>query len=129
MKVGIRSYWMVIALAGTMGPLLCACQDQSSSGTVQPSSAQGTSNGTLTLSWEAPTANSDGTPLLNLAGYRIYYGNAPSALSQVIDVTNTSLTRYVVEGLTAGTYYFAIASYNALGVEGSLSPEIATTVN
>jgi len=135
MKAGTRSYWLVITLAVTVGPLLVACHDGSSSwtSTAQPSSAgentDQTPNGTLTLAWDAPTENSDGTPLLNLQGYRIYYGSVPSALSHVIDVTNSSLTRFVVEGLATGTYYFAIASYNALGVESDLSPVVATTVN
>jgi hypothetical protein len=29
---------------------------------------------TATLTWDAPTTNADGTPLTDLAGYRIYYG-------------------------------------------------------
>jgi hypothetical protein len=134
MKVGTRSYAFVTGLAVAMGPLLVACHDNSSSLNpgLQPSSAQDapqTSNHSVTLAWDVPTENSDGTPLLNLKGYKIYYGNAPSTLAQVVDVSNSSLTRYAVEGLAAGTYYFAVASYNALGVESNLSPQIATTVN
>src|SRR5690606_15761687 len=34
-----------------------------------------------TLSWVAPTQNTDGTTLTNLAGYRIHYGSSPSVLS------------------------------------------------
>ncbi len=30
--------------------------------------------GTITLAWDAPTTNTDGTPLTDLAGYKIYYG-------------------------------------------------------
>jgi hypothetical protein len=134
MNVGIRSSWIVMALAVILGPLVSGCHDGSSSwtSTAQPSDAPASpqaSNRSVTLAWEAPTENSDGTPLLNLSGYRIYYGNVPSALTHVIDVTNASLTRYAVEGLVAGTYYFAIASYNALGIESNLSAEVATNVN
>ena len=134
MNAGTRSHWIVIALAVTMGPLVSGCPDGNSSltSTAQPSSAPAdpqTKNRSLTLSWEAPTENSDGTPLLNLRGYRIYYGNVPSALTHVIDVTNASLTRYAVDGLMVGTYYFAIASYNALGIESNLSSEVAASVN
>jgi hypothetical protein len=32
--------------------------------------------GQATLSWTAPDENTDGTPLINLAGYRIYYGTS-----------------------------------------------------
>jgi hypothetical protein len=135
MIVGTRSFGFVMGLAVVaMGPLLVACHDNSSSSVtpaVQPSSAQESpqaSNHSVTLSWEAPTENSDGSALLNLKGYKIYYGNAPGALEHVVDVGNASLTRYVMESLAAGTYYFAVASYNALGVESSLSPAIATAV-
>ncbi|MFQ5610302.1 MAG: putative Ig domain-containing protein, partial [Woeseiaceae bacterium] len=34
----------------------------------------GSSTGSVTVSWTAPTLNADGTPLVDLAGYRIYYG-------------------------------------------------------
>jgi hypothetical protein len=34
------------------------------------------SNGRATLSWTAPTENTDGTTLANLAGYRIRYGTS-----------------------------------------------------
>ncbi len=132
MKVGSRSYGLVAALAVAMGPLLAACNDSSSSVTpgLQPnSSGPQASNHSVTLSWEVPTENNDGTPLANLKGYKIYYGDAPGALPQVVDVGNASLTRYEVDGLSSGTYYFAIAAYNAMGVESSLSAEISTAVN
>jgi len=32
--------------------------------------------GTATLTWTASTTGVDGTPLTNLAGYRIYYGTS-----------------------------------------------------
>ena len=28
----------------------------------------------VTLSWDPPTTNADGTPLTDLAGYKVYYG-------------------------------------------------------
>jgi len=33
-------------------------------------------NGTALLSWTAPTENSDGSPLTDLAGYKIHYGSS-----------------------------------------------------
>jgi len=32
--------------------------------------------GSALLSWNAPSTNEDGTPLTDLAGYKIYYGTA-----------------------------------------------------
>ena len=31
----------------------------------------------LSLSWNAPTTNADGTPLIDLAGYHVYLGTSP----------------------------------------------------
>jgi len=40
--------------------------------------------GRATLSWQAPTDNVDGTPLTDLAGFRVYYGNSVNDLRYVI---------------------------------------------
>ncbi|HEY6925950.1 MAG TPA: fibronectin type III domain-containing protein, partial [Steroidobacteraceae bacterium] len=67
----------------------------------------------VTLGWIPPTQNSDGTPITNLAGYKIHYGTMSSSYSQTIALQNAGLTRYVVDNLPSGTYYFAITAYNA----------------
>jgi hypothetical protein len=77
----------------------------------------------LTLSWLPPTQNEDGTPLTNLAGYRIRYGSSSGSYSTTISVANPGLATYVVEGLVPSRYYFVIASYNSLGVESRNSSE------
>lgn len=79
------------------------------------------------LSWTAPTQNTDGTPLTDLAGYRIAHGTASNALTQTIDVTPPSVTDYDVQGLPAGPRYFAVRAYNAKGAESSNS-NIATKI-
>ncbi len=80
-----------------------------------------TTTGSATLSWTPPTANTDGSTLNNLAGYRVYYGMSEGAMTQTIQITNPGLTSYTVGNLTPGTYYFSIAAYTADGVEGSSS--------
>ena len=35
-------------------------------------------SGFLDLSWTAPTANADGSPSVDIASYRVYYGTTPS---------------------------------------------------
>lgn len=85
------------------------------------SSAATSSIGAATLSWAAPDENTDGSALTNLAGYRIYYGTSADALDQVIDIPSVGITTYVVDDLAAGTYYFSIRAYNAVGAESSLS--------
>lgn len=77
-----------------------------------------TSAGSATLAWVPPTANTDGTVLTNLAGYRIYYGTT-TQLTQSVTLTNPGLTRYVISGLTSATWYFALVAYNSAGLESA----------
>ena len=79
------------------------------------------SNGHATLSWTAPTENTDGSTLANLAGYRIRYGTSASALTQTIVIDNASVTTYVVENLSPATWYFAVTAVNSQGAESSNS--------
>lgn len=93
------------------------------------SAATTPSTGSATLSWVAPTQNSDGSSLTNLAGYNIYYGTDPSALTQTIQVTNASALSYVVGGLATGTtWYFAVTSYTAAGEESAHSATLRKTI-
>ena len=84
---------------------------------------------TVTLSWQAPTENSDGTPLMNLKGYKLHYGPASRSYSETVDIANPGLTTYVVQNLAAGDYYFALTAYNSAGIESELSGEVSTTVD
>ena len=85
--------------------------------------------GNVTLSWVAPTQNSDGSPLMDLAGYNIYVGTNPGRYNREIHIDNPGITTYVVDQLVPDTYYIAATSFNSLGVESSYSEEIAKTVN
>lgn len=79
------------------------------------------SSGAATLSWTAPTRNTDGSSLTNLGGYRIYYGTSSGALTQTIQVNNASISTYVVENLSPATYYFAVKAVTTAGAESGLS--------
>ena len=87
-----------------------------------------TVNGVATLDWMPPTENSDGTQLTNLAGYTVYYGTSSSDLSQSVKVSNPGLASYTVTGLTSGTWYFAVTSYSADGVESTRTSTVSTTI-
>lgn len=81
-----------------------------------------------TLSWTAPTQNTDGTTLTNLAGYRIHYGTSATVLSQTIQVSNAGLTTYMIENLSPGTYYFAVKAYTSTGTESESSNVVSKTI-
>ena len=85
--------------------------------------------GSVTLSWVAPTQNSDGSPLMDLAGYKIYFRNESGGYSDNIRIDNPGLTTYVVDQLTPATYYFAATAFNASGIESSFSSEVVRMVN
>lgn len=77
--------------------------------------------GRVTLSWIAPTENTDGSPLADLAGYRIRYGTSAQALNNTIVVDNASVTAYVIENLSPATWYFAVTAVTAAGLESEYS--------
>lgn len=79
------------------------------------------SNGRATLSWTAPIENTDGSPLSNLAGYRIRYGTSAGALTNTIVIENASVTTYVVEDLAPATWYFAVTAVTSVGIESAYS--------
>ena len=76
------------------------------------------------LAWDTISTYSDGTPMTNLGGYRIYSGTASKQYTNKVDVGN--LTSYTLNSLTDGaTYYFAITAYDTLGNESSYSNELS----
>lgn len=85
--------------------------------------------GKVTLSWVAPTQNADGSPLQDLAGYKIHYGKDSGIYDHEISIDNPSVTTYVVDNLVPDTYYFAASSFNSSGVESEYSGEAVRTVN
>jgi len=85
--------------------------------------------GNLHVSWTAPFENEDSSPLLDLAGYRMYYGsaNAPcpgSRYAEIVSATPSPRPNQTVSailtGLAAGTAYHV--SVTAVDDEGNESP-------
>jgi hypothetical protein len=85
-------------------------------------------SGSANLSWIAPTENTNGTPLTNLAGYRIEWGSSAGNLSQSVTIANAGLTTYEVTSLAPGTWYFAVQAFNTLGGYGPLSNVASKTI-
>jgi hypothetical protein len=79
------------------------------------------STGRATLSWTAPTENTDGSTLSNLSGYRIRYGTSATTLTQTIVISNASVTTYVVEDLAPATWFFAVTTVTSSGAESTHS--------
>ena len=74
----------------------------------------------INLAWTGPTTNADGTPLTDLAGYRVYLGSAvpppcPDASFRAVASSTSAPTTgetaaYQVPGLTAGVTYVALVT-------------------
>jgi hypothetical protein len=82
----------------------------------------------VTLNWGAPSANSDGSALTDLAGYKILYGRSAGGLDQSVSITNPSVNSYLVENLASGTWYFSVVSVNAAGIESMPSSVASATI-
>jgi hypothetical protein len=82
----------------------------------------------VTLTWNAPTTNSDGTPITYFKGdYRIYYGTSSGNYTDEKSIKNAnSIVTYQVSNLTEGqTYYFVVTAVNTVGNESGYSNEAA----
>src|SRR5262245_28899493 len=69
------------------------------------------------LAWDAPV-QANGTPVPNLAGYKLYYGSQSGQYQTAIPVGMA--TTYTVTNISAGqTYYFAATAYDTAGTESA----------
>ena len=106
----------------------------SAPGTTAPVSSDPVTGGSAatshsaTLSWYAPTSNTNGSALTDLSGYRIYYGPSESDLNESVQITSVGIQTYVIENLQPGTWYFAIQTLTSQGTESALSGIVAKTI-
>ena len=92
----------------------------------------GDQTATVTLAWDAPTTNTDGSslnPATDLSQYKIYYGTASLTYATVVNVTNPGTTTISETlNLSPGTYYFSVTTVDASGQESSYSNEVMKTI-
>jgi hypothetical protein len=84
-----------------------------------------------TLDWDPPVSNADGSPLVDLAGFWVYFGECDPGFENCPDLADQRppfrldarrATHYVVEGLAPGrTYYFFVTAYDRSGNESAAS--------
>ncbi len=116
----------ILAILATVS-LLSACggsdtttnDETSNNFTPPPPSNQKSIN----LTWSPPSTRADGSylPPSNLAGYRIYMGTSNSNLKPLVDLMDDEITKYTVDNLAAGSYYFSVSAYDTDGLESGLS--------
>jgi hypothetical protein len=88
----------------------------------------GTATSSVPLTWMPPTENEDGSPLSDLAGYKLYWGTESGRYSNSVTLTNPGITRYVVEQLTPATWHFVMTAMTSRGLESEHSNAVAQEV-
>lgn len=102
----------------------------------------------VTLSWRAPTRNTDDSCIAALDGYILQYGNSPSTYDTSLDLPlghgdvsceqtgydnacGAAVMRctYITEVLPADDWYFAVQVYDNSGNLSALSNETLTAIN
>ena len=132
-------------LAASLSIMLSACQIGSDGTTSTASTAStgttartvttsnkssgttsGSATGIITLTWTAPVARTDGTPLSlsEIAGYRVHYSTSPGSYSNHVNITNGSLQSATLTGVPIGTYYVAMSTYDSSGLESGYSAPV-----
>ncbi len=131
-----RSYWGIapvlaglLSLQGCEPPVETATADnQSPTVATDPPPVIPVVLGAATLDWMPPTTNMDGSPLADLAGYRIYWGTTPGTYPNSVTVINPGLASYMVENLVPSTYYFVTTAFNTSGGESGFSNMVQKTI-
>lgn len=121
------------AAAGTqsVGPL-----EQSTTYSLSCSGTGGTTmdmisvsiNDQVSLTWQAPQENEDGSALTDLAGYRVYYGLTSGNYTDSLSIDSSDATSHSMT-LSSGSYYFAMTAVDADGNESGYSNEVVKSVD
>jgi hypothetical protein len=89
---------------------------------------------TATLYWDAPTLNTDGTPLLDLQGYVLSYGRVPDGsdpyqqpIYDYREPLDLGLSAYTLTLPEYGTWWIVMTAANADGVESEPSVALILT--
>jgi len=87
-----------------------------------------------TLTWTAPTENTDGSPYTDPDGYRLFRGVAPGGpyddgpVSGIVIASPATVT-YVDQPLLPGQYCYVATAINQVGIQSDLSGEACKDVD
>jgi hypothetical protein len=91
------------------------------SGSTASMTSTSTTPASTTLSWQSPALNLDGTPLTDLAGFKVYWGTTLGSYAYSAKVGNGAPGTHTVTGLAPGTWYFVVTALNSDGIESAHS--------
>ena len=84
----------------------------------------------ITLSWVAPVAREDNSPLSlsAITGYKVYYGTTPGQYSNSATINNSAATGYTINNLPSTTYYLVVTTIDTSGRESQYSTEVVLAI-
>jgi hypothetical protein len=96
--------------------------------TVPPASTLAPALGMINVAWIAPTIKADGTPLDDLAGFRIRVGTSSGVYTSSVTVADPTATTFALVDLAPANYYVVVVAYDASNHESLPSAEVSKTV-
>lgn len=78
------------------------------------------------VTWSAPIQNTDGSPLTNLSGFRVWRGPDPTHLQGIATVTANILSYFEVP--PPGIYYYAVSTLTSAGAESAQSAAVQKVI-
>ena len=84
----------------------------------------------MDLSWAAPVARTDGTPLslADINGYRIYFGTSAGNYTESVEIADGTALSTTVTNIPVGTYHVVMSTYDVDGRESDYSSSIVKTI-
>lgn len=80
------------------------------------------------LDWAPPAFNTDGTPLTDLAGFRIHVGSESGVYDEVYEIDDPAAATYDLTLSGADTYFIAMTAYDSDGDESVFSAEVTLSI-
>lgn len=84
--------------------------------------------GSTTVTLTAPAQNTDGSPFMDLAAYKLYFGMSAGEYPNEIYIDSPGISSYVIENLAPSTYFFVATAINQSSIESGFSNEISRVV-
>lgn len=126
----MRTIHLCLRLAGCAlaATAFTACGGGSSGSNEPPPAGPAETARALTVSWTAPEHSADGSPLTDLAGYRVLVGTASGEYTRTYTVDGTQTLDLTIPDLSAGTYYVVVKAYDTSNNESEPTEELVGVV-
>jgi hypothetical protein len=77
----------------------------------------------------APTENTDGSPLTDLAGFRVKYGTSATNLATTVTLNDPAARGWTSPDLAVGNRFAGVIAFNSLGLDSDLSNVTSKTLS